>query len=321
MITFTTGLLIAFAVLVFIFVAKGLKIVQQSETMVIERLGEFHRVLRPGINLIIPFFDQAREITVKRYLRGADHVAILDRTTSIDMREVVLDFPAQHAVTKDNVSVTVNGVLYYQVIDAKQAVYAVENLVQAIEVLAKTSLRNEIGKMELDTLFESRDQINTRLESVLDEAGGKWGVKVTRVEVQDIEFPNVVEEAMRQQMVAEREKRANILRADGEREAAIRQADGEKEAAIRKAQGDREAARLEAEGQRAAIETVLQAGEGRLSPKDVTAYLIALEYLRTLPHIAKDGERVFLPFEASAVLGSLGPIGELLGKNIVSPTA
>lgn len=321
MVTFTTGLLIAFAVLVFIFIAKGLKIVQQSETMVIERLGEFHRVLRPGINLIIPFFDQSREITIRRYLRGADHVAIMDRTASIDMREVVLDFPAQHAVTKDNVSVTVNGVLYYQVIDAKQAVYAVENLVQAIEVLAKTSLRNEIGKMELDTLFESRDQINQRLESILDEAGGKWGVKVTRVEVQDIEFPNEVEEAMRQQMVAEREKRANILRADGEREAAIRQADGEKEAAIRKAQGDREAARLEAEGQRAAIETVLQAGEGKLSPKDVTAYLIALEYLRTLPHIAKDGERVFLPYEASAVLGSLGPIGELLGRKIVAPAA
>lgn len=317
MINLTTGLLIGFAVLVFIFIAKGLKIVQQSETMVIERLGEFHRVLRPGINLIIPFFDQPREITIRRYIRGADHVAIIDRVSSIDMREVVLDFPAQHAVTKDNVSVTVNGVLYYQVIDAKQAVYAVENLVQAIEVLAKTSLRNEIGKMELDTLFESRDQINQRLETILDEAGGKWGVKVTRVEVQDIEFPNVVEEAMRQQMVAEREKRANILRADGEREAAIRQADGEKEAAIRKAQGDREAARLEAEGQRAAIETVLQAGEGRLSPKDVTAYLIALEYMRTLPNIAKQGERVFLPYEASAMLGSLGPIGELLGQKLV----
>jgi len=320
MITFTTGIMIAVGVLVFVVLAKGLKIVQQSETMVIERLGEFHRVLRPGINLIIPFFDKARSITIRRYLRG-ETIAVIDRTASIDMREFVLDFPAQHAVTRDNVSVTVNGVLYYQVIDAKQAVYAVENLVQAIEVLAKTSLRNEIGKMELDTLFESRDLINQRLESILDEAGGKWGVKVTRVEVQDIEFPNVVEEAMRQQMVAEREKRANILRADGEREAAIRQADGEKEAAIRKAQGDREAARLEAEGQRAAIETVLQAGEGKLSPKDVTAYLIALEYLRTLPHIAKNGDRVFLPYEASAMLGSLGSIGDMLGSKLPLPKA
>src|SRR5690606_32626390 len=149
---------------------------------------------------IVPFIDQPREIARKRFL--SDTATIIDRTTTIDMREMLLDFPAQSAVTKDNVTVTVNGALYYQIIDPKQAVYAVENLVQAIEVLAKTSLRNESGKMELDTLFESRDQINSALEPVLDTAGNKWGVKVTRVEIQDIAFPREVEDAMRQQMIA-----------------------------------------------------------------------------------------------------------------------
>ncbi|MDT8398461.1 MAG: paraslipin, partial [Pseudomonadales bacterium] len=207
-----TIILFILAALVAVVIIRGLKIIQQAETMVIERLGEYHRTLMPGIGFIVPFIDQPRAISRKKFL---GETALIELTTTIDMREMLLDFPAQAAVTKDNVTVTVNGALYYQVIDPKQAAYAVDNLVQAIEVLAKTSLRNEIGKMDLDRLFESRDEINSALETILDTAGNKWGVKVTRVEIQDIAFPREVEDAMRQQMVAEREKRAQILRAEG----------------------------------------------------------------------------------------------------------
>ena len=310
-ITFGTIILLALAALVVIVIIRGLKIIQQAETMVIERLGEYHRTLTPGIRFIVPFIDQPRAIARKRFL---GETAIVALTNTIDMREMLLDFPAQAAVTKDNVTVTVNGALYYQIIDPKQAVYAVDNLVQAIEVLAKTSLRNEIGKMELDKLFESRDEINSALETILDTAGNKWGVKVTRVEIQDIAFPREVEDAMRQQMVAEREKRAQILRAEGHKESAIREAEGDKTAQIERAEGDKQSAILRAEGQRQAIETILEAGSDRLEPKDVVSYLVALEYMETLPNIAKDGERVFLPYEATALLSSVGSIGDLLGK-------
>lgn len=311
--TFGTIILGTIAVLLVIMVIRGLKIVQQAESMVIERLGEYHRTLTPGIKIIVPFFDVPRTVARRRYLGDQ---SIVEQKTVIDMREALLDFPAQSAVTKDNVTVTVNGALYYQIVDPKQAVYAVENLVQAIEVLAKTSLRNEIGKMELDTLFESRDQINAALEIVLDTAGNKWGVKVTRVEIQDIAFPREVEDAMRQQMIAEREKRAQILRAEGHREAAIREAEGERQAAIERAEGDKRSAILQAEGQQGAINTILTAGQDRLAPTDVLSYLVALEYMRTLPDIAKNGERVFLPYEASSLLSSLGGVGDLLGNPI-----
>ncbi|MDX1454752.1 MAG: SPFH domain-containing protein [Gammaproteobacteria bacterium] len=304
-------LAIGAAALLVILVLRSIKIVQQAETMVIERLGEYHRTLQPGIKLIFPVVDVPRTVARKRYV---GEVSIVEQASIIDMRESLLDFPAQSAVTKDNVTVTVNGALYYQVIDPKQAVYAVENLVMAIEVLAKTSLRNEIGKMELDTLFESRDQINAALEAVLDSAGNKWGVKVTRVEIQDIAFPREVEDAMRQQMIAEREKRAQILRAEGHREAAIREAEGDRQAAIERAEGDKRSAVLQAEGQQQAIDTILSAGGEGLQSKDVVAYLVALEYMKTLPDIAKNGERVFLPYEASGLLSSVGSIGDLLGK-------
>lgn len=308
-----TIILLSLAALVIIVIIRGLKIIQQAEAMVVERLGEYHRTLLPGIRFIVPFIDQPRAIARKQFLR---EIAIVTQTNTIDMREMLLDFPAQAAVTKDNVTVTVNGALYYQIIDPKQAVYAVENLVQAIEVLAKTSLRNEIGKMDLDRLFESRDEINTALESILDTAGNKWGVKVTRVELQDIAFPREVEDAMRQQMVAEREKRAQILRAEGHKEAAIREAEGDKSAQIERAEGDRQSAILRAEGQRKAIDTILEAGSDKLHPKDVVAYLVALQYMETLPNIAKNGERVFLPYEASALLSSVGSISDLLGKAV-----
>ncbi|MDH2433401.1 paraslipin [Pokkaliibacter sp. MBI-7] len=312
----TGGLLITLviAVLAMVILIKGLRIVQQSEAVVIERLGSYHKTLEPGVNWIVPFVDLPRAIKVKRYM-GEHAAAIMVETSRIDRRETVLDFPGQSVITTDNVSVMINGVLYYQIIDPQRAVYQVENLIQSIEVLAKTTLRSEIGKMELDKLFESRQEINASLETVLDEAANKWGVKVTRVEIQDIQIPDEIQDAMRKQMTAERERRAVVRRAEGERQAAIETAEGERQAAILRAQGEREASILTAEGQQQAINLLTEALGSDVDKSKVIGYLIAKDYLNTLPQIAKDGERVFLPYEASATLGSLGMISELFRKD------
>ena len=310
---------IVFAVLILVFIIKGLMIVQQSEAVVIERLGSYNKTLGPGVNLVIPFIDKPRSIKVRRYRTiGREEVAVVTEELRIDRRETVLDFPGQSVVTADNVSVMVNGALYFQVIDPERAVYQTENLIQAIEILAKTSLRSEMGKMELDKLFESRQEINDKLQLVMDGAGNKWGVKVTRVEIQDIIIPAEVEDAMRKQMAAERERRALVLRASGEREAAIAKAEGEKRSSILVAEGRKEAAVLMAEGQRRAIDEVLSAGDAKLDPQLMVGYLLGLEYLKTLPEIGKKGDRIFLPFEASSVLGAVGSIEALLNPRKIS---
>lgn len=306
---------LAITVMVVIFVIKGLMIVQQSEAVVIERLGSYHKTLAPGINWIIPFVDLPRSIKMRRYqVIKNEQIPVVVEETRIDRRETVLDFPSQSVITGDNVSITINGALYFQVIDPERAVYQAENLVQAIEILAKTSLRSEVGKMELDKLFESRQEINDKLQIVMDEAGNKWGVKVTRVEIQDIDIPKDVEDAMRKQMTAERERRALVLQASGEREAAIARAQGEKESAVLVAEGDKTASILRAEGEREAINQIMAAAEGRIDPELVVGYLLGLEYLNTLPNIAKEGDRVFLPFESSSVLGAVGSLQQLLSQ-------
>ena len=299
------------SVLAIALLIKGLVVVQQSESIVIERLGSYQRTLGPGVNWIMPFFDQPRAITMRHYKGG---VAQVIDVTRIDRRETVLDFPGQNVVTSDNVTVTVNGALYFQVVDPKLAVYEVQNLVQAVEILAKTSLRSELGRMELDKLFESRAEVNNALRQTMDEAGNKWGVKVTRVEIQDIEMPGEVEEAMRLQMAAERKRRATVTEANGAKEAAIARAEGEKRAAVLTAEGDKEAAVLRANGERDAIKLVLEAGgEKGASVETVIGYLLGLEYLRQLPSMAKEGDRVFLPYEASALLGAMGSLRQLTG--------
>lgn len=310
-------LLIGLTVLV-----RGLRIVNQSEAIVIERLGKYNRVLESGINWIIPFIEQPRAITLRRYkASGGTNVAVVENVTRIDRRETVLDFPDQAVVTSDNVNIKVNGALYFQIISAKAATYEVENFVQAVEVLAKTSLRSEIGKMELDKLFESRDEINSALQKTMDEVGDKWGVKVTRVEIQDIAMPNEVQEAMQQQMTAERKRRATVTEANGQKEAAIATAegqkqadiltaDGEKQATIARAEGDKQAAALRAEGEQQAIERILaQLGEGQQD--QAVSYLFGLKYVEQLPHMAQQGDRVFLPYEASALLSGFGSLKEL----------
>ena len=286
------------------FIAKGLFIVQQSESVVVERLGSYNRTLGPGINFLIPVLERARPIKIRRYeSTGIGSKQLQERVieeTKIDTRETVLNFPQQPVVTNDNVSIQIDGALYFQIQSPRDAVYEVENLIQAVEVLAKTTLRAVVGERELDTLFSSRDEINNKLQSVMDDAGNKWGVKVNRVEIQDIVLPSEVEDAMRQVMTAERKRRATVT-----------EANGYKEAQVREAEGDRDAAIARAEGERKAIEQLLAAGREsgtELEPQSLIAYLIAQEYIKKLPEIAKDGERVLVPYEATGLMGSIESI-------------
>ncbi len=307
-------------------ISTGLVIVPQRRTMVIERLGRYHRTLEPGLNLIIPFLDQGRAINILRF-RGTEPFITSER--KIDLREIVLDFPRQSVITKDNVGVAIDGVLYYQIMDGHAAVYGTENLVLAIQTLAQTTLRSEIGKMELDAIFESREEINASLQITMDEAGNKWGVKVNRVEIRDIDIPNEIREAMNKQMVAERSRRAIVREAEGYRDAAIQRAEGDKQSAILNAHGDRDAeiARAEgerqssilmAEGEAQAIRTVMEAVVDKTDPQQAIHYLIAQRYIAMLPNLAKAGDRVFVPMEGTALLGSVGGMRELFGAGAVS---
>lgn len=313
------------ALLVIIFGAAGLKIVQQSEVMIIERLGKYSRTLNSGINIIWPIIDRPRSIMWRYVKEGIDgrklvHFKELNR---IDLRETVYDFPKQNVITKDNVVVQINAVLYFQIMDSVKAVYEISNLPDAIEKLTQTTLRNVIGELELDESLSSRDTINTKLRSILDEATNKWGVKVNRVELQDINPPADIQAAMEKQMRAERDRRAAVLEAEGMKKAAILQAEGARESEIARAEGERQAAILEAEGkadarittakaEAEAIEIIKTAIGG--NGKDPIQYLIAKEYLKTLEFLGKgtDNKTVFLPYEATGVLSSLGGIKELL---------
>src|SRR5690554_3771509 len=314
----TSGLIISLIVVAIgIFViAKGLVIVRQSEVMVIERLGSFNRVLESGVNIIIPFVERPRPITMIRYVRmGEEYHPMTTDEVRIDRRETVMDFPGQPVVTTDNVTVKINGALYYQIIDPRRAVYEVANMSQAVEVLAKTTLRSVVGKMELDKLFESRAEVNNAIQAEMEEAASKWGVKLTRVEVQDISMPEEVEEAMRLQMAAERKRRATVTEAEGEKSAAIAKAQGQRESAILNAEGDKQSAILRAQGEQESIRLVLSAiGETEDNKQTVIGYLLGQSYIKVLPNMAKDGERVFVPYESSALLGSMGMFRELAGS-------
>ena len=312
------GLLLALIIVVIgiLIIAKGLVIVRQSEVMVIERLGSFNRLLESGINIIIPFIEQPRAIIMVRYRKmGDEYHPVTSSEVRIDRRETVMDFPGQPVVTTDNVTVNINGALYYQIIDPKRAVYEVENMSQAVEVLAKTTLRSVVGKMELDKLFESRVEVNNEIQAAMEEAASKWGVKISRVEVQDIAMPEEVESAMRLQMAAERKRRATVTEAEGEKSAAIAMAQGQRESAILNAQGDKESAILRAQGEQESIKLVLNAiGDSDEHKRTVVGYLLGQSYIKGLPNMAKNGERVFVPYESSALLGSMGMFREMAGS-------
>jgi regulator of protease activity HflC (stomatin/prohibitin superfamily) len=289
------------AFLILIIAATGIKIVRPYQRGLVERLGKFNREAGPGLHFIIPFFD---------------------RMTRVDLREMVIDVPPQEVITKDNVVVTVDAVIYYEVTDAYKVVYNVSNFQFATLKLAQTNLRNVIGELELDQTLTSREKINTKLRTVLDDATDKWGVRITRVEIKKIDPPKDITDAMSKQMKAERTKRAAILEAEGIKQAEILKAEGERNAAILKAEGQAEAIKkvaeankfkliAEAQGQAEAILNVFKA----IHEGGPTNDLIAIKYLDALKDIANGkATKVFLPMEASAILSSIAGIAEVLKK-------
>src|SRR5690348_4238706 len=272
------------AVVVLATLARTIRIVPQARARVVERLGRYHRTLNPGMAMVVPFIDRLRPL--------------------IDLREQVVSFPPQPVITEDNLVVNIDSVIYFQVTDAKAASYEIANYIQAIEQLTVTTLRNVIGGMALEKTLTSRDEINSALRGVLDDATGRWGIRVNRVELKAIDPPGSIKDTMEKQMRADREKRAAILQAEGQKQAAILTAEGEKQAAVLRAQGQREATILQAEGQAKAIGTVFQAiHEGNPDPQ-----LLAYQYVQALPQIAQgESNKVWIvPAEFQRALGRIG---------------
>lgn len=306
--------LIALIICAIVLLKKSLVIIPQSETKIIERLGKYYATLKPGINIIIPFIDRAKEIVA---IRRGRYVY----TNSIDLREQVYDFDKQNVITKDNVQTQINALLYFQIVDPFKAVYEISNLPNAIEKLTQTTLRNIIGELELDQTLTSRDTINTKLRAVLDDATNKWGIKVNRVELQDITPPESVLQAMEKQMQAERNKRATILTSEGDKAAAILKSEGEKTAIINKAEADKQMAILNAEGEAQA--RIRKAEAEAIAIEKITAavgkstnpanYLLAQKYIKMLEDVAAGDKTktVYLPYEATNLMGSIGGIREL----------
>ena len=315
---------IVIAAIVIIFALAGLKVVPQSETRVIERLGKFHKVLPAGLNIIWPIIDRPKIIVTRKVVEGYQgrQVVRMSETAKIDLREQVYDFPKQNVITKDNVTTEINALLYFQIVDPIKSVYEIDNLPNAIEKLTQTTLRNVIGELELDETLTSRDTINAKLRAVLDDATNKWGVKVNRVELQDITPPETVRQAMEKQMQAERNRRAEILKAEGEKQSAILNSEGEKTSAINKAEAVKQSTLLEAEGvakakimqaeaEAQAIQLVADAIKA--TKTDPATYLLATKYIETLKEMTsgKDNKTVYIPYEATNMLGSIGGIKEM----------
>ena len=295
--------------------AKTIKIVPQATVMLIERLGRFSRVADSGLNVIVPFLDRPRSIYWSSMRSGM---------TSIDLREQYIDLPPQPVITRDNVTIHVDSVVYWQITDPIKAVYEVADLVGAIVQLTITGMRAVIGEMDLDHTLSSRDQINSKLRLIIDEATDKWGVKVTRVDVKNINPPEDVRITMEKQMTAERTRRALVLQAEGEKQAAITRAEGEKQSAITRAEGERESAILQADGaaqarlrnataESEAIARIAEAMEGHGNPAQ---YLITARYIESLRDMTRtnNSKVIFMPVETSSMLSSVGALKEMLSE-------
>jgi regulator of protease activity HflC (stomatin/prohibitin superfamily) len=281
----TAGLIVLLVVagLVLLTLGRTIRIIPQARAGVVERLGRYSRTLTPGLAIVVPFVDRVRGL--------------------MDLREQVVSFEPQPVITEDNLVVSIDTVIYFQVTDAKAATYEIANYIQGIEQLTVTTLRNVIGGMALEKTLTSRDEINNQLRGVLDEATGKWGIRVNRVELKAIDPPASIKETMEKQMRADREKRAAILTAEGVKQSQILTAEGEKQSAILRAEGQRQAAILQAEGQAKAIDTVFRAiHDGDADPK-----LLAYQYLQVLPQIAQgESNKVWIiPSEVTRALGQL----------------
>ena len=306
--------LIALLIIIVIIAVKSIKVVRQSEVYIIERLGKFHKVADAGLTIIIPFFDRVRSV--------------------VSLKQQTMDVPPQGVITKDNVTITIDTVVFYQITDPAKAVYEIQSLKKGIEYLAITTIRDIVGKMDLDSTFSSREQINSQLRQILDEATDRWGCKVERVEIKDIKPPADVRDAMEKQMNAERNKRAIILESEGKRQsditlaegkkqATILEAEAERESSIRRAQGIRESKILEAEGNAEAIKKVAEAKAQEISlvynaimnskPDDK---LVALKSLESLEKISNGpANKVFIPFEATKALSALGTASEMFKQD------
>jgi regulator of protease activity HflC (stomatin/prohibitin superfamily) len=308
------GVIVGLAIAIFAItvISRGIIVVRQAEVVIVERLGKYYKTLDSGIHIIVPIFDKIRPIHWrynKADYRG-NTVVIQRQENRIDLRETVYDFPRQNVITSDNVSININALLYFQVTDPYKAVYEIGNLPEAIEKLTQTSLRNVIGELTLDFTLTSRDTINAKLRDILDDATDKWGVKVNRVELQEILPPEEIRTAMEKEMRAERDKRAKILQADGEREYQIRVADGEKTAKITRADGEAQAKLLVAEAERKSIELIAEAVKG--TGTDPAQYLVALKYVAAFQEVTKQGDKtVVVPYESSALLGSVKTLANI----------
>jgi regulator of protease activity HflC (stomatin/prohibitin superfamily) len=304
----TVWILLILGFSVFFTGMRAVRIVEQASVLIVERLGKYHKTAKSGFNFIWPFLDKVRPIS----LGGVGHRAV-------DLREQVIDFPPQPVITRDNVTMAVDTVLYYQITDPAKAIYEIVDLGIAIQQLTTTSLRNVMGELALDETLTSRETVNVKLRDVLDEATDKWGVKVNRVELKNIEPPAEIQEAMAKQMKAERERRAVVTEAEGRKSAAILGAEGERDAAIAEAEGQKRSTILEAEGTAEARLKIAQAEaealgkiKEALGEANSANYLIALKYLESLEKISGgQATKIFLPFEASGILGAVGGIREL----------
>ena len=293
-------ILLILLVIILIIAASSIKIVKQSEVYIIERLGKFYKVADAGLTIIIPFFDHVRSV--------------------VSLKQQTMDVPPQGVITKDNVTITIDTVVFYQITDPAKAVYEIQSLKKGIEYLAITTIRDIIGKMDLDETFSSRDGINNKLRVVLDEATDRWGCKIDRVEIKDITPPADIRDAMEKEMNAERNKRAMILESEAQRQSAVTIAEGRKQAAILEAEADKEAKIRRADGEAQAIKAVAEAKAKEIkmvyeamknaAPDDK---LVQLKSLEALEEVAKgDANKVFIPFEATSALSSLGAIKEVL---------
>jgi len=297
--TFLLVLLIIVAIIAF----KSIKVVKQSEVYIIERLGKFHKIADAGLTIIIPFIDHVRSV--------------------VSLKQQTMDIPPQGVITEDNVTITIDTVVFYKITDPAKAVYEIQSLKKGIEYLAITTIRDIVGKMDLDSTFSSRDAINDKLRLILDEATDQWGCKVDRVEIKDITPPADIRDAMEKQMNAERNKRALILEAEGERQSAITLAEGRKEAAILDAEAAKESAIRRAAGEAQAIKEVAEAKAKEIkmvyeaiknaAPDDK---LVQIKSLEALEKIANgEANKVFIPFEATSALSSLGAIKEVMKED------
>ena len=294
-----TAFLIILLIIIVVIAVISIKVVNQSEVYIIERLGKFQKVADAGLTIIVPFFDRVSSVVL--------------------LKEQTMDIPPQGVITKDNVTINIDTVVFYQITDPVKAVYEIQNLKKGIEYLAITTIRDIVGKMDLDETFGSRDAINYQLRSILDEATDKWGCKINRVEIKDINPPADIRDAMEKQMNAERNKRALILEAEAKKQSDITVAEGKKQAAILEAEADRESQIRRAAGEAQAIKEVAEAKAQEIQmvydaiiKSNPNEKLVQLKSLETLKEVANgDANKVFIPFDATSALGSLGAIKEV----------